>query len=147
MVSPNKDKKPSWTIHEECYEVSKSCQISAISFCSYFTIPYYRPNKHCRYIIWMICKNHYCWVAVNKFPYTTLQWRHNIRDGVPIISVSIVFTAVCAGTDQIKHQSSTSLDFARGIHRGSGNFQHKGPVTRKISQFDDVVMTHGPVFW
>ena len=34
-----------------------------------------------------------------------------------ITNVSIVYSAVCSGADQRKHQSSTSLAFVRGIHR------------------------------
>ena len=34
-----------------------------------------------------------------------------------ITSVSIVYSTVCSGTDQRKHQSSVSLAFVRGIHR------------------------------
>ena len=44
------------------------------------------------------------------------------------------------GADQRKHQSSTSLAFVRGIHRGPMNSPHKGPVTRKMFPFDDVIM-------
>ena len=34
-----------------------------------------------------------------------------------ITSVSIVYSTVCSGADQRKHQSSTSLAFVREIHR------------------------------
>ena len=34
-----------------------------------------------------------------------------------ITSVSIVYSTVCSGADQRKHQSSTSLAFVRGSHR------------------------------
>ena len=44
------------------------------------------------------------------------------------------------GADQRKHQSSTSLAFARGIHRWPVNSPHKRPVTRKMFPFDDVIM-------
>ena len=57
-----------------------------------------------------------------------------------ITSVSIVYLTVCSGPDQRKHQSSASLAFVRGIHRWSVNFPHKGPVTRKMFPFDDVIM-------
>ena len=50
--------------------------------------------------------------------------------------VSMVYSTVCSGTDQRKHQSS----FMRGIHRWPGNSPHKGPVTRKMLPFDDVIM-------
>ena len=37
-----------------------------------------------------------------------------------ITSLTIVYSTVYSGTDQIKHQSSASLAFVRGIHRGPG---------------------------
>ena len=58
-----------------------------------------------------------------------------------ITSLMIVYTIVYSGTDQRKHLSSASLAFVRGIHRHSPvNSQHKGPVTRKMFPFDDVIM-------
>ena len=57
-----------------------------------------------------------------------------------ITSVSIVCSTVCSGADQRKHQSSTSLAFVRGIHWWSVNSPHRGPVTRKMFPFDDVIM-------
>ena len=57
-----------------------------------------------------------------------------------IISLTIVYSTVYSGADQRKHQSSASLAFVRGIHRWPVNFPHKGPVTRKIFPFDDVIM-------
>ena len=44
------------------------------------------------------------------------------------------------GADQRKHQSSASLAFVKGIHRSPVNCPHKGPVTRKMFPFDDVIM-------
>ena len=49
-------------------------------------------------------------------------------------------STVYLGADQIKHQSSASLAFVRGIHRGPVNSLHKWPVTRKMFSFDDVIM-------
>ena len=40
-----------------------------------------------------------------------------------------------------KHQSSASLAFVREIHRWPVNSPHKGPVTRGIFPFDDVIMS------
>ena len=57
-----------------------------------------------------------------------------------IIGVSIVYSTVCSGADQNQHQSSASLAFVRGIHRSPVNSPHKGPVTRKMFPFDDVIM-------
>ena len=57
-----------------------------------------------------------------------------------ITAVSIVYSNVCSGADQRKHQSSASLAFVRGIHRWPVNSPHKGPVARKIFRFDDVII-------
>ena len=57
-----------------------------------------------------------------------------------IPSVSIVYSTVCSGADQRKHQSSVSLVFVRGIHLWPVNSPHKGPVTRKMFPFDDVII-------
>ena len=55
-----------------------------------------------------------------------------------ITSLTIVYSTVYA--DQRKHQSSASLAFVRGIHRGPVNSPRKWPVTRKMFPFDDVII-------
>ena len=61
-----------------------------------------------------------------------------------ITSLTIVYSIVYSDADQRKHQSSASLAFVWGIHRGPVNSPHKWPVTRKMFPFDDVIMTlHG----
>ena len=55
-------------------------------------------------------------------------------------STSMVCLIICSGADRRKHQSSVSLAFVRGIHRWLVNSLHKGPVTRKMFPFDDVIM-------
>ena len=70
----------------------------------------------------------------------SLRWRHNERDGFQITSLTIVYSTVYSDADQSKHQSSASLAFVRGIHRGPVNSPHKWPVTRKMFPFDDVIM-------
>ena len=57
-----------------------------------------------------------------------------------ITSLTIVYSTVYSSADQRKHQSSASLAFVRGIHRGPVNTPHKWPVTRKMFPFDDVIM-------
>ena len=57
-----------------------------------------------------------------------------------ITSLTIVYSSVCSGADQRKHQNSASLAFVWGIHRGPVNSPHKWPVTRKIFPFDEVIM-------
>ena len=71
--------------------------------------------------------HHYCDVIMNTI-------------ASQITSLTIVYLTVNSGTDQTKHQSSASLAFVRGIHRRPVNSPHKGPVTRKMFPFDDVIM-------
>ena len=58
-----------------------------------------------------------------------------------ITSLTSVYSTVYSGADQSKHQSSASLAFVWGIHRGPVNSPHKWPVTRQMFPFDDVIMT------
>ena len=60
--------------------------------------------------------------------------------GSQITSLTIVYSTAYSGADQSKHQSSESLAFVWGIHRGPVNSPHKWPVTRKMFPFDDVIM-------
>ena len=53
-----------------------------------------------------------------------------------ITGVSIVYSTVCIK----KNQSSASLVFVRGIHRWLVDSSYKGPLTRKMFPFDDVIM-------
>ena len=57
-----------------------------------------------------------------------------------ITGVTIVCLIVCSVADQREHQSSVSLAFVWGIHRWPVYSPHKGPVTRKIFPFDDVIV-------
>ena len=58
-----------------------------------------------------------------------------------ITSLTIVYSTVYSDADQGEHQSSASLAFVWGIHRGPVNSPHKWPVTRKMFPFDDVIMS------
>ena len=68
-----------------------------------------------------------------------------------ITSHTVVYSAVYSVADQRKHQSSVSLAFVRGIHRWPVIYPHKGPVTRKMYPFDDVIMRnywlHNRIYW
>ena len=57
-----------------------------------------------------------------------------------ITSLTVAHSTVYWDADQRKHQSSASLAFMRGIHRGPVNSPHKWPVTRKMFPLDDVIM-------
>ena len=52
-----------------------------------------------------------------------------------ITSLTIVYWTIYSDADQRKHQSSASLAFVWGIHRGPVNSPHKWPVTRKHKCF------------
>ena len=53
-----------------------------------------------------------------------------------ITDLTVVYSIVYSGADQRKHQSSASP----GNSPGPVNSPHKGPVTRKMIPFDDVIM-------
>ena len=56
-----------------------------------------------------------------------------------ITSLTTVYSTVYSGAYK-KYQSSTSLVFVRGIQRSPVNSLDKGPVTRKMFPFDDVII-------
>ena len=62
-----------------------------------------------------------------------------------ITRFTVVYSTVYPDADQRKHQSSASLAFVCGIHRGPVNSPHKWPVTREMFPFDDVIMNYGDV--
>ena len=57
-----------------------------------------------------------------------------------IIGISIVYSFVCSGADKKKPSKLRVIGLCEGHSPVTGEFPHKGPVTRKISQFDDVIM-------
>ena len=71
-----------------------------------------------------------------------MAFYHHYNDAImtSMTSQNTSFTFVYSGADQRKHQCSASLAFVRGIHRWPVNSLHKGPVTRKMFPFDDVIM-------
>ena len=64
-----------------------------------------------------------------------------------ITSLTIVYSIVYSDADQRRHQSSASLAFVWGIHRGPVNSSHKGPVTRNMFPFDDVIVGFTEYIW
>ena len=69
------------------------------------------------------------------------RWRHNERDGVSNHQRHHFLLNRLA--DQRKHQSPALLAFVRGINRWPVNSPHKGPETRNMFLFDDVIMLKG----
>ena len=73
----------------------------------------------------------------------SLQWRHNEQSGVSNHQPhECLLNRFIQGADERKLPSSASLAFFRGIHQWPVNSLHKGPVTRKMFPFDDVIMLH-----
>ena len=65
------------------------------------------------------CSVHYCDVIMGAVAFQ-------------ITSLTTVYSTVYSDADQRKHQSSASLAFVWGIHRGPVNSPHKWPVTWEI---------------
>ena len=85
-------------------------------------------RKSLLHLPWMKClraHDHYCDVIMGTM-------------ASQITSLTIVYSTVYSDADQWKNQSSASLTFVLGIHRGPVNSHHKWPVTRKMFPFDDV---------
>ena len=70
----------------------------------------------------------------------TLQWHHNGRDGV---SKHQLHDCLLSRLFRRRSKKITKLrvtGLCGGIHRWPMNSPHKGPVTRKMFPFDDVIM-------
>ena len=79
------------------------------------------------------------WDILDHYP---LQWRHINAMASQITSLTLVYWTVYSGVYQRKYQSSASLAFVVGIHRWPVNSTYRGPVTRKMFPFDDVIMPY-----
>ena len=131
------------------------------SIYSYVTDQYIfrQQTSHCLNQKWHIIN----WPAIKlwQFPFTKWIWTCRLQNGdhlficLPhygdvimgaiasqITSLTIVYSTVYSDADERKHQSSASVAFVWGIHRGPVNSPHKWPVTRKIFSFDDVIMAY-----
>ena len=62
-----------------------------------------------------------------------------------ITSLTIFYSIVYSGANERKHQSPVSLAFVRAIHQWPVNSPRKGPVTRKMFPFDDVIIQSAAV--
>ena len=83
--------------------------------------------------------NEWSQYSPSRYFKSALHWRHNDHDGVSNHQPhGCLLNRLFA--DQRKHQSSASLAFVWGIHRGPVNSPHKWPVTRKMFTFDDITM-------
>ena len=70
----------------------------------------------------------------------TCHYNDVIMSAMASQNLTTVYSTVYSGADQRKHQSCALLAFVREIHRWPVNSPHKGPVTRKMFPFDDVIM-------
>ena len=138
--------------HENCYETKMSLTISETTpnsigrfktngtvLCDAFTEFSIQDVRYLwQTILWPIC-----FECIRKCPMSKC---HHCSYGImgamasQITSLTIVYSTVCSGEDQRKHQSSASLAFVRGIHRWPVNSPHKRPVTRKMFPFHYVIM-------
>ena len=85
-----------------------------------------------------LAEDHGLWCPGSLSP---LRWHHNGRDSVSNHHPHDCLLNRLFRRRSKKHQSSASLAFVPGIHRGPVNSPHKWPVTRKIFPFDDVILT------
>ena len=69
---------------------------------------------------------------------------HSLHRNAEIIVVTSQWgnSCVCFGSHQRKYKNPRNWPFERGIHRWPVDSPHKGPVTRKAFQCDDVSMIY-----
>ena len=87
---------------------------------------------------WQVCcLKSWCWLH-----FLAVHYNDVIMGAIAsqITSLMIVYSNIYSDADQRKHQSSASLAFLWGIHRGPVNFPHKWPVMQKMFPVDDVIM-------
>ena len=96
------------------------------------------------------CSLYYCATPSHYCLHAWLHYDYVIMGAIAsqMTSLTIVYSTVYSGADQSKHQSSASLAFVWGIHRGPLNSPHKWPVRGKCfhlmasSWFTDVGQMH-----
>ena len=92
-------------------------------------------------------------LAEEKCPYGWLTGMHHYGDIImgaiasQITSLTIVYATVYSDADQRKRQSSVSLAFVWGSHRGPLTSPHTWPATRKMFPFEDVIMMLNENIW
>ena len=88
--------------------------------------------------LWQFWRNPYTGFPLHG---KTLQWGHNERDGV---SNHQPYNCLLKRIFRRRSKKTSKLNvtgFVKGIHRWPVNSPHKGPGTRKMFPFDDVIMT------
>ena len=115
--------------------------------------PYFGPSRlqtHCRYCSLSLSHRFQAGILMHITLLNSVSHHGDVIMGAMasrISSLAFVCTTVYSGADQRQHQSSASQAFVLGIHRGPVNSPHKRPVTRKMSQFDDVIMNLSNTIW
>ena len=114
--------------YNESLVCRKDCLLTNTSFLS----PYHLQSVDCPS----------AWPGSIHFLHQRIHYDDIIMSAIAsqITSLTIVYSIVYSDADQGKHQSSPSLAFVWGLHRGPVNSPHKWPVTRKMFPFDDVIM-------
>ena len=136
------------SFHPWCPGVKNRCLSVCLAASSVHTLSQYfcRRSKNCLLSVHVNCKPG---VVMMQTLSMNIWHRNHYNDVImgaiasQITSFTIVYSIVYGDADQRKHQSSASLAFVRGIHRGPVNSPHKWPITRKMFPFDDVIMTLG----
>ena len=100
-------------------------------------------HKPCRtFNPWCLCIKTRCLLSMCYIPMCHYGDVIMTTIASQITSLTVVYSIVYSGANQRKHQSSASLAFCAGNSPGPVNSPHKGPVTRKMFPFDDVIMVH-----
>ena len=109
-------------------------------------------SSQCCYLV-MCCD--YIFIAIHDFPFQLYndEFSFYTSRGIlvyitviisamasQITCVPIIYLTIYSGANQRKHQSSASLAFVGENDRWPANSPHKGPVTRKMFLFDDVII-------
>ena len=116
-------------------------------YCRTLTTELYKIWTYCGNVISLVRKLIRWWIIVSIVSHNitelndnSLKWRHMGAISSQVTGGWIAYSSVCSGVDQSKHQRSISLAFVREIYRWPVNSPCKGPVTRKIIQFDHFIM-------
>ena len=138
-INHDRDLDSSGTITSWCffhhYQTSKCQEISG-NLVSHLVSsgPHFTQNQASEIID---CQRNFARSMSHFYITMTSQWaRWRLKSPASRLFTQQFFS----GADKRKHQSSSSLAFLWGIHRGLVNSPHKWPVTRKMFPFDDVIM-------
>ena len=101
---------------------------------------------HCCVLLWSRTNRYYrCPSGLHPQHWAFITHNNDVTMSMmaaEITSLTSVYSTLYSGADQRKHQSSALLAFVRGNHRWPVNSPHKGPVTRKMFPFDDVITSN-----